>query len=154
MTSRAGPGTQKDGPLHHGSLSLLVYLAHVSKCCLMCQAPQPTEITGLPFPPCCLKIGSFSLRQNQRLSSRPMHWLCPRVQRSGGDPCAEAVRASLTFQRDSINRLFLVYPGQGGQEVKVSRNEHKFSSSRASQEFGTSSERIPSTFSLDLSAFV
>lgn len=78
----------------------------------------------------------------------------PKGPEKGGDPCAEAVRASLTFQRDSINRLFLVYPGQGGQEVKVSRNEHKFSSSRASQEFGTSSERIPSTFSLDLSVFV
>lgn len=38
--------------------------------------------------------------------------------------------------------------------MKVGRNEPKFPSSRESQGFGTSSERITSTFSLDLSVFV
>lgn len=47
-----------------------------------------------------------------------------------------------------------VYPGQGGLEVKVGRNEPKFSSSRESQGFGTSLERITLMFSLDLSVFV
>lgn len=47
-----------------------------------------------------------------------------------------------------------VYSGQGQQEVKVGRKEQKFSESRASQGLGTSSERITSTFSLDLYEFV
>ena len=47
-----------------------------------------------------------------------------------------------------------VYLGQGRQEVKVGREEQKFSSSRVSQGLGTSSERITSTFSLDLPALV
>ena len=31
----------------------------------------------------------------------------PKGPEKGGDPCTEAVRISLTFQRDSINRLFM-----------------------------------------------
>lgn len=49
VSGGAGPRTQGDRPLHHCSVSLLVYLAHVRERCLTCQAPQPKQITGFLF---------------------------------------------------------------------------------------------------------
>ena len=49
VSGGARPRTQGDRPLHHCSVSLLVYLAHVRERCLTCQAPQPKQITGFLF---------------------------------------------------------------------------------------------------------